>query len=471
MNKILLLAVCLGITVQADAQRRPLPGASKPFSHLKARTSNILAKQQATSNKGGGPEIERLIGASTYTDYGETFVDSSRYVYSGSRFSDVNNMNPNSYSDDYDPTEPLLPEILAPTWRNYLQYDTAYKFEDGGMTIGDLTETVTKLYDDQNRPTSIFVNYGGTEHYRALISYVGTEELIDSLHLQRDTSFDLSGSYETLMRLYTGYDLSGRRIADTTYDDEANSVDVHHYTYSPEGLLLQTTAYEGTMGMPLDLTGRSTYTYDLSSRLVAAFEEADYGAGLESDALDSFYYSGSSMLYTMNKTFYYEDTTAELYLMTTATLTSFGAFDEYTVAGDFSASGTLEPIVKLKFDYNSGMHITKMAAYYAEESDFETEASDIQNYYYIDIPTSVAALPAVVTHTLYPNPATGNLTITGSGQMKVTIYNLSGKVVLQQTGMADALGMHISVGALPAGTYVAEVSGAQGRSNLKFVKQ
>lgn len=467
-----MAAVLTIAAAQAEAQNSKPLDLNNPFSRLKPNTRLILSQQLQSAQKGTAATDERLIGYSSYQDYGETFVDSNHYVYSGSRFANVTNLNPFSYMDEFDPIDPLAPEILSPLYINYLQYDTSYYYQDSGPSIGDLSVTRTKLYDDQNRLTTALVEQPGLYKGRILISYKGMETLVDSVLMQQDTSSDMSGMYETVSRMVTGYDLTGKRIADTVYDLESGEMYVNHYTYTSGGQLAQTTSYNVSGGSSSSPTSRTTYTYDVMGRLLASLEEYDSGSGLMNDYLDSFTYSGANMMYTSDKSFSYADTSWILDVQIVNSLTSFDAIDSSIISADIFETGALMEVAKLKFTYNANQHMTKQALYFTDGTEIESDPTQIQHFYYAPVPTSVAGLPSQQAGiSLYPNPATNVLTISGKGNMQVSVYNLSGQLLLQQSGPAQQEGMQVQISSLPAGTYLAEVKTKDGRANLKFVKQ
>ncbi|TDE15622.1 BspA family leucine-rich repeat surface protein [Dyadobacter psychrotolerans] len=74
--------------------------------------------------------------------------------------------------------------------------------------------------------------------------------------------------------------------------------------------------------------------------------------------------------------------------------------------------------------------------------------------------------PGPASHDLYPNPATTSITISGKPEGHLKMYNLSGLEVLQTEIKAEK--QQISVGQLPAGTYIIKMDDGW---NAKYIKR
>lgn len=68
---------------------------------------------------------------------------------------------------------------------------------------------------------------------------------------------------------------------------------------------------------------------------------------------------------------------------------------------------------------------------------------------------------------IYPNPATDILHIEGDDLQEIAIYDISGKILFQETDLAQLL----NVSTLPAGIYFVKANTAKGTAVQKFVKQ
>lgn len=471
MKTNLLIAAALMLsTLQLSAQSTKRSNFS---SHLKPQARQILATQQkATVAKPTGGGTERLMASSYYNNEGPALLavmDSTYFTYSGSRTSLLSNLNPGSYNDYFDPSEMLYPMELYPANFNYLQYDSAYNY---GLSVSilPLKRINTKQYDDQDRVTNFTSQQVGSSGFasRYLLSYNGDMQTPDSVWFQADTSSDLSGMYQTIITLGITYDGSDRRIADTLYYETGNYMAIT-YQYTPEGLLASTTTYNSSDGVTYEQHARSTYTYDELGRLILDFEEYNYGSGLENDYLDSFTYSGSSMLYTWEKGAYWFEGAWQPDYQMEATLMSFEAYNEVIVS--YFDGTAFAPDAKYKMTYNANQHLLSQIIYYAVDGTFDSSPDEAYYYYYEDIPTAVAHLEAPAGNLLYPNPAANFVFIAGTGKIKVSVYNLSGQLVIQQSGVAQNGGLQLNVASLPAGTYVADVQTEKGHSKVKFVKQ
>ncbi|MBT8276808.1 MAG: T9SS type A sorting domain-containing protein [Bacteroidia bacterium] len=75
-----------------------------------------------------------------------------------------------------------------------------------------------------------------------------------------------------------------------------------------------------------------------------------------------------------------------------------------------------------------------------------------------------------VNISVFPNPTTDQLNISANETItNITIYNLLGQVVLQQT--QDTSNVTLDVSQLPTGNYIARVATDSGSQNLKVVKR
>ncbi len=85
--------------------------------------------------------------------------------------------------------------------------------------------------------------------------------------------------------------------------------------------------------------------------------------------------------------------------------------------------------------------------------------------------TGTSETPGSQGLALYPNPATGHITVSVPGDASgghITVYNLQGQLLLQQTITGNTNRFDVTV--LPPGMYIARVSGRYGVSVRKFMK-
>lgn len=469
-KQLFIAALLLSGTQLAGAQEMPRKANSGKFNVFQA---GILKQQHHPATaKPAADAPQRLIAVAAYV--GDALNDSAFYNYGGGRFSDLSNLDMGAYQDNFIPTSPLNPVEEGSMTNNYLAYDTMRYFvrTPGGILPAALA---VKTYDGSDRMVySDIVNYTVTgaaaARRRFYVAYQGSgNDILKSIALV-DTSTAVTGMFDTAQVLRVQYNTAGQRVLDSSaYPIDADLEQVA-YTYTPSGKLASVTfSYSDDGGASFTPDSRSTYTYDESGRLVETLEEAFDGAAWTPGYLDSFSYTGTRALYTTNKGFGYGGGWQPDYRLDGVLMPDFDAFESFVVRQD-EGSG-LEPVLKVTFEYNAMKHRTLMAYYITEGTGIpEDPTLEIKYYYEVaaSVPAVAASVPAV---SLYPNPATTHINVSGEGQTRVSVYSLSGQVVLQQHGVAHAGKLMLPVGSLPAGTYVADVQSANGRAQVTFVKQ
>ena len=87
---------------------------------------------------------------------------------------------------------------------------------------------------------------------------------------------------------------------------------------------------------------------------------------------------------------------------------------------------------------------------------------------YSDI--AICNLPVSKEITLFPNPASNNITITGTGNYSyLKIFNLSGQQLNNYSINGESI--TVTVTALPSGVYIAELSNGTNTTQLRFLKR
>lgn len=456
----------------AYAQALPQKGGNPKFKTVKGK---ILNQQMAkTAAKGTAGVNERLIGASTYQ--GDIMGDSATYVYSGTRYAAVNNMDLGSYQEQYNPAANDAPFELGNSITNYLAYDTMryYANEGSGLALGLI---VTKQYDTDDRLTRLNVldfNAGVVnDQRRYAVSYEGTGTDIKQTVMLQDTSALFSGLFDTVGVMSVAYQSAGRRDKDSFRSYLDMEYQRATYAYTASGRIASLLYSSSSDGVTFTPDSRVTYTYDGSDRLVAGLEEFYDGTAWQPDYVDSFGYTGSSALYTYNKTYFSDGTSWIPVFQWDGILNpTFTAFDTAYVMQDLGFG--IQPLMQLVFKYNTNEHLTNLDLYFADTAGgyAEDPIAEIRYFYGPIDPVSVATAPAQqVPVKLYPNPATSHVFVEAEGQVSVSVYNLSGQLLIQQNGMAQNGSLQLNIANLPAGTYLADVQTEKGSSKVKFLKQ
>jgi len=106
------------------------------------------------------------------------------------------------------------------------------------------------------------------------------------------------------------------------------------------------------------------------------------------------------------------------------------------------------------------------------QSDIRTQLGYFDNIYFYDSATlSNSSVINAATFSVYPNPATDswNFTSTDTVVTSVQVYDLSGKLVIDQK--ANSTNVTIDASILSNGVYIAKVFSAEGTQNMKLIKQ
>lgn len=468
-RSLFILALLAGTISNSAAQH----ARSNPFTeHLNPQASSILASQLLrAASKPGGAATEQLIASSFYGSEGAELVpmDSLRYVYSGDRTSMLWNLNMSSYDNNFNPMEPVLALAEGPSSQNYLAYDSAYYY---GYLLSALPLSMyhVKDYDGLNRVRKYRQIYAdaGAPVQQYVISYKESSFLMDTVLLQVDTSAAMTGEFETIKRLTITYDGSSRRWKDSVWYNTGDYEAVL-YEYNPEGLLYKSSFYYSGDGTSYDIYERNTYTYDVMDRLTVLFNEYEGPSGLEPSYVDSFSYTGSSLLYTEDKGYYWESGAWLPDYLFAATLSSSDAYDEVVIS--YTDGDSLVPSIKAEMTYNLSGYLTAMYMYYEMGSDFGPDPQAVYYYYYEDLPTGVSSLPANPAIIVWPNPAGDFLNVGLANVSSVVVYNASGQQVLRQAGPGRGLSVRLPVRDLPAGLYLAELNTPAGPHKIRFVKR
>jgi len=106
------------------------------------------------------------------------------------------------------------------------------------------------------------------------------------------------------------------------------------------------------------------------------------------------------------------------------------------------------------------------------QSNIRTQLGYFDNIYFYDSATlSISSITDTAAFTAYPNPATSSWNITSANTVvtAVQVYDLSGKLVIDQH--ANSTNLTVDASALANGIYIAKIVSAQGMQNMKLIKQ
>jgi hypothetical protein len=93
---------------------------------------------------------------------------------------------------------------------------------------------------------------------------------------------------------------------------------------------------------------------------------------------------------------------------------------------------------------------------------------------YLGDPLTVKDSPILSSEffSIYPNPAKDMLTVSFnddiSGELKITVTDISGKVILKSTEVAENNQINLDISAIPSGVYLVEVCDWKNSETKKF---
>lgn len=486
MEKLLTFLCLLGaVPLYTHAQLRFLPSGNVPFEQMTQSILNGQLPRAAQRPTAGDPVC--LVGYALYV--AGALRDSFRYVYSGGR-----GTGPQPADITYDhgffwPQAPVRPSELGNTAHDYMPYDSMYcYYADSSGALSEYMRYM-KSYNSSNLMTKLITQdfTAAFNSYKYEVSYDEADRLMQVLS-SLDFSDDLTGDYHPHLNMYFGYDVAGTRVLDSVAGPAFE--DAHYnnyYYYNTDGLpdsMIQMHA--SGAGDPYFNHMRYNYSYDSLQRLVKAQRQLWLsGTGWLTMTEQHLSYSGTAKLPTYRLILDAGNLEEPLlsYSLYEATLLPGGLlYDTVFVKLDLSGTGVLENFAFYKNHYTADDVLIAQHAYFwssegttlmsGSAEGYSNSPNETRHYTYTGIaPTAVAEIQQRSAIRVYPNPATNYLTIEGAITARVYVFNLSGQLVLQQSGTAQNGKLQIDISNLPAGSYLADLLTESGSSKVKFIKQ
>lgn len=475
----MLLATAHSVFAQSGSRKQR-------FENYQKQKAGMLSQQlHQSAAKGTATDPVRLTTSVTYEQ--GVLMDSISYIYGGARASEINPLDPASQFGFFRPDNPFRPFEIGNFAHDYLPYDTMYVYQFDGSTVA-LNTWVARIYDGADQMTEMWVKeyYNGAvvASYKFHPAYDGSSSMTGAA-VQEDTSPDFSGSFADAGSLTILYNSESQRTEDLLVYSPSSNHWKREYTYNPAGRLASMTesgSEDGGATFVEDI--RYIYAYDSDNRLIQV-EELEYdGSSWTTFIDDVFGYTGTSQLPTYNFTMlaYTPGVLEPHSQMDAVLLPGYDRYDTVYIKENMGAG--LEDYSFVKVHYNADGHITSREEYLWEDAPaitaakgvaYEAVPNTITSYTYSAVMPS--SIPNATTQqeqasvSLYPNPAATGIFVAGTGRMQVSVYNLSGQLLLQQSGTAQNGGMQLNIASLPAGTYIADVQTEKGSSKVKFLKQ
>jgi|GEM_PF-2072179 len=466
-RKLLLTLLAFTAMSQAYAQFPVLAKySSAPESkHDRQHLTIILSAQAGTNTAAKTTTQKKRLIAYSYVAAG-TLQDSTHYYYSGSRGSSHPHLT--SYHDQYSPTDYNYIYGGHTYNQQLIKYDSSLRWsEDINMA---LVNKRTYTYDIQDRPTSLKDSNTMWYYSKTDMSYDASGTLSSYI------TYDTMGGTQLIpkMQFYIHYDAQGRRMLDSGVSLTGPLPQVKVvYTYDNNGNMLSRVYNNLTLGNWTPYF-RYDYLYDNSKRLVRFTSGYDFMGSFVYSMKDSFEYTGTGTQVTTFSNFFWNFNDSE-WVPDTREIDVYNAqgfVDTYYLHkwnGIFYDTMERDVVV---YDADGLVQYTEGYAYNGggvyNSAPYDKQTMYYETYIDLDVPD----LHAQTELSVYPNPATSELTIrrAGDGAATATIYAGDGRMV-QRSSLKRSVEM-LGISSLPAGNYflIVKDQKTQTRYRKQFIK-
>lgn len=441
---------------------------------IEDRQTVKLDAAQASVAKATGATAQRLIASSGYDyAYGMGLTDSMRYVYSGNRSSafDYNSMNFPGTFYQWDGTSPAaaligdlmmhqgnIPAILCDSSTLYRisATDSEWNYVQQTATVYDANNNVIDYYSPFL--TNPIPNYIAN---RVINTYDAEQHLTSSLIFNWD-----NGVWDTSRNRVFAY--NGNMIvmdSSNHYVNGAWSPEYKwNYVYDIAGNIVQATGYSDTTGTWLETT-QYILKYDLANRVVGdSISICPYGTWMPLSR-DSVGYSAGANYVTYEKEIEYGAFIGveDMYWTRVKHITSGVVDSTYNFLYSLYDNSIMRAVNE-QYEYNSNGDILTENQYYFHDTAgnngyYSTSPDFIEHYYYQTYNTGVNNVAKqLVNITVYPNPASNEITIAQAGIQHgaltyISLYNALGQTMYSESLPWMNSTETISVANLKAGNY------------------
>jgi|GEM_PF-4875637 len=416
----------------------------------------------ATAGKGTATD-QRLIAFSTYQIQPTGGLqDTASFVYSGVRKSNYNKSEMDFLMFDYDPTfNPMIDLSPVVPAMDELQN----KFDSAKYYVYDSsTQSLTHYFNNYvtynaNGKPAVFTNIedpGGSNIQSKIISFYDNGGKLVRVAIVSDQN----GTWDTTMNRYFVYDAQGRATHDSsTISFNGMPMDFlkYEYTYDASGKVAAFRSWIGFIGS-WEESAKIEFNWNSQNRISSVTtKQADNGSYIVV-GYDSLGYNTAGDIITYRLTRELDSTGVLMHKSyQTLHLNAAGLPDTGYIYAFVNNAWILE--TKNTALYNSFENPEWVKSEYYPADGGQTMVSR-KNYYYEtfnDNPTDVNDLPEKKEISLYPNPASGSVTVawdaTTAAKATVQVYGLNGQLLSQEAGLTGGR-KTINITALPAGQYM-----------------
>jgi hypothetical protein len=432
MKTILLFLLTIVASLSASAQGLAGSKLSSPHQSPKDRQAvmAVLQKQMAHSAASKTTQIKKRLVGYSYEANG-VMSDTSHFYYSGIRGSHHSDIY--SFFDYYQPQSIIINFGSQFVTEQSIQSDSSMSWSVDPNGDLELLHKKAYEYNSDNKVINCLDSNTAWYYVRNVLDYDASGRLSSFI------SFDTFGGTQLIAksRTFVLYNSLGQRIADSTIIIPGNIPAYRaDYTYDANGNLTM-FANSGLQINVWEPLSQNIYTYDNNNRLVSYVSQYYYLGDLYNNWKDSFEYSGNNTQFSLMLSYYFNDQINDWYptYKEADHVNTQGQVDTYYLYNwDGSAFDTVEKDY-LVYD-GDGLALYSHAFHYLGNGVYETTPYDMQTWYYEEYndPTSVPAVASTGQLDIYPNPASGSLSVRSqSKDAIISVLDMEGRMLYDGT--------------------------------------
>lgn len=409
--------------------------------------------------------VQRMVAEVVYQQNGIA-SDSFRYSYVGpTRGAAHHPKNPSTYfAFDYSPFGDYAATVgYGESRSQYIQMDSATRYDVSGGGNPPVM-LLRNFYNSANKLTTMehLENGPPTIDRRFIVNYNAAGDPAQCLYYE----FNQSNVLALNATQTTVFNAQHKAVDDSIFNHAFGNVPEIRtlYTYNAAGALTQYVALTWNSGAWQN-SSRTTLTYNSAGLLQTWMNEDYINNSWQPDYKDSFVYAGANPSYTANYGFGWDvsNNSWTPQARTFLHLNAAGNWDTVTTQyydDQAMAWGNLDRVTLTYNSYNNWETYTD--AYDDDNNgviDPATEVYGYTRYYYElwDNVASVAGIPSNASFTVYPNPASSQVSVRWSGSQKPVAYSLTdihGRTVITNVISSSAHHFELNMDGCAPGLYL-----------------
>ncbi|MBA3829746.1 MAG: T9SS type A sorting domain-containing protein [Taibaiella sp.] len=439
-----------------------------------ALLQHILQQQSVAPAYRSSIAPERLKSSDYFSTYFSTFSnDSAKYTYSGARGShyDLNQVSFNFPRTPYDYGQPQFSSPFSIGTMDIMS-DTALGYTYDTLHHISLTNKTFAMYDGNNNLLNYYNIYTDT-------TYLRNAHMVNTFDAANRIAVNVTFTggplvWDTATRRYFSYNGTGQLTQDSTYAYNAATSALsskYVYIYNGAGQLTQLNNYtKATAAAPWFKSNEIDLTYYTDGRLQLMLSYDDTGTGLYVSTKDTLGYPAALNYYNYFNEYTSDSTGWSSIYKIKKRVNSAGLPDSINTTERvyFYTSGGVIP-QNILFNDNIIYNTSNDPIQHVQYINFGTggfQLNSVENYYY-EIPTGVLGAPQFKNISVYPNPATDNISVllgdaVAKGDITIRLMNIDGRTIKTQSVPANTAKVQLSLSGITPGTYLISVTDATG---------